>query len=144
MKRVMVALTAVLIAGSSITAAGRTTRRPQLRIGFVTYGQVVATTHTIDGELYVGFLRAEMKLGIHGRVVYVAPTQDASAALTSLARQRYDLVINAVFDAQPVGEVARRFPRVKFLLPDAPMEVLAGRPKNVEGTVYRSAEAGYL
>jgi basic membrane protein A len=40
--------------------------------------------------------------------------------------------------------VARRFPDVKFLLPDAPLFSLPHRPRNVQGTIFRRNEVGFL
>jgi basic membrane protein A len=91
-----------------------------------------------------GFLRAEKELAIRGRVVYVGPTQDPSGALSYLARQKYDLVIVALPRLDVVYGVARKFPRVRFFLIDLLGDGPPHKPKNVQGSVYRAEEAGYL
>ena len=87
-------------------------------------------------------------LGVEGRVLQVAPNQDAQGVLTFLARQKYDLVIMGIPDPWSVAAVAPKYPDTKFLLPDVPrqalLEVVPRVPKNIQGTVFRAEEAGYL
>ena len=68
--------------------------------------------------------------------------------LTFLARQKYDLVIMGIPDPWSVAAVAPKYPDTKFLLPDVPVQALLEAvprvPKNVQGTVFRAEEAGYL
>jgi len=142
MKRPVVALTMLLVGLFLPTSGGQATSRGKLRVGFVSTAGAVPTTRTLEGEPLAGFLRAERELGIEGRVLYA--TQNPSQALASFARQRYDLVIDAFPYANPVDSVAAKFPRVRFLLVDAPFETLRHRPKNVQGSIYRVEEAGYL
>jgi basic membrane protein A and related proteins len=62
-----------------------------------------------------------------------------------LARQRYDLVIVFRFGYYgALGEVARRQPQARFAIMDAPLSYIPGRPRNVEGVVFRTSEAAYL
>jgi basic membrane protein A len=44
----------------------------------------------------------------------------------------------------PVPAIAREFPDTKFLVPDASVRDLPSRAKNIQGTVFRSEQAGYL
>ena len=142
MKRPVAALAALLVGLCLPASGGHAASRGKLRVGFVSTAGAVPTTRTIEGGLLVGFLRAERKLGIQGRVLYA--TQNPTEALTSFARQRYDLVVDAFPYANPVDAVARQFPRVRFQLSDAPFETLRHRPKNVQGSIYRAEQAGYL
>src|SRR5919197_383755 len=123
----------VLVAGSDATGAGQ--------VGYVDLPGTIAGKRTLLGEPLLGFRRAITKPGVQGKVLYVPPNQDATAALASFARQRYDLVINGVPDPNPVDPVARRFPRVKFFLPDFPIQALEHRRKNVLGSRYIAEEA---
>jgi basic membrane protein A len=47
-------------------------------------------------------------------------------------------------EARDLARVAGKFPSTKFAILDAPWEVLTGRPKNVEGTVFRTEEPSFL
>ena len=143
MKRPTLAVAALLVAACLVATGGRATAKRQLKVGFVTFAGVVPTTRTLEGQAFAGFLRAERRLGINGRVVYVGPTQDPVRALAGLARQDYDLVISAIPFEEPPMIAARQFPRVRFLIADAPNKA-GHRLENVERTVYRAEEAGYL
>lgn len=143
MKRAFLALAALLVAACLVATGGRATAKRQLRVGFVTLAGVVPTTRTLEGQAFAGFLRAEKRLGISGRVVYVGPTEDPVRALTGLARQDYDLVISAIPFEEPPEAAARQFPSVRFLIVDAPGKN-PHRRKNLERTVYRAEQAGYL
>jgi basic membrane protein A len=146
MKGGTLAVTALLVAGCLAATGGKATGKRQLRVGFVSYSGVVATKRTLEGQMLSGFLKAAKKLDIRGRVVYVAPTQDPSGAMSLLARERYDLIIVALPRLDIVYSVARKFPHVRFFLVDIPIESdrPPHEPKNVQGSIYRSEEAGYL
>lgn len=145
MKRPTLAVAALLVVACLAAAGGRATEKRDLRVGFVIYAGVEPSQRTFEGQMFKGFLRADKKLAVQGRVAYIAPKEDPSTALDSFARQRYDLVI-AAFPG-PLGSLeasARRFPQVRFFLPDVPFEALPHSPKNVRGSFYRAEEAGYL
>jgi basic membrane protein A len=113
-------------------------------VGYVVEAGVVPSRNDLFGLPYDGFIRAVKRLGVEGRVVQIAPNQDATGALSLLARQRYDLIIMGAPAPDAVGAVAREFPKVRFLLPDQPLRSIPSHPKNVQGTVFRAGEAGYL
>ena len=144
MKRAATALAPVFAAACVLVAGSDATGTGQVRVGYVALTGTIAGKRTLLGEPLLGFRRAITKPGVQGKVLYVPPNQDATAALASFARQRYDLVINGVPDPNPVDPVARRFPRVKFFLPDFPIQALEHRRKNVLGSRYIAEEAGYL
>jgi basic membrane protein A len=65
--------------------------------------------------------------------------------LSSLARQKYDLVIAVGFlMADAVDTVAARFPQTRFAIIDYPWEALKSKPKNVDGLVFKQEQGGYL
>ncbi len=127
-----------------VAAGGGASAAPQLRIGYVAIAGTVPSTRTLFGLPLLGFVRAVKKFDVQGQVVYVAPNQDPTAALESLARQRYDLVIAGFPGGGPVDAVAGKFPQVKFLMPDLALRELPHAHANVQGTVFRAEEAGYL
>jgi len=144
MKGVTLVLAPFLVGGLLLATGAGAASKPRLRVGYVAFAGTVPSERDLFGAPLLGYLRAVRKLGVQGRVVYVAPNEDSTGALTSLARQKYDLIINGTPDPNGVDAVAKRFPRVKFLLPATPIQALRHRPKNVRGSVYRVEEAAYL
>ncbi len=138
------ALAALLVTVLMLAGSDGATAKPQLRIGYVVAAGTEPSERNLFGLPLLGFVRAVKKFDVQGRVVYVSPNQDPTAALESLARQRYDLIIMGFPGVQAVGGVARKFPGVKFLLPDNPRADLRHAGANVQGTVFRAEEAGYL
>ncbi len=144
MRRTLLAL-AVAAGATLLLAPGENApARPPLRVGLVVGAGATPDRNQLFGLPYDGFIRAVERLGIEGRVLQAAPNQDAVGALSFLARQRYDLVINAFPDAEPLVTVARDFPKTKFLMPDQSVHDLSSPRKNVQGTAFRAEEAGYL
>jgi basic membrane protein A len=144
MQRGITAFAALLVAACLTATGGKATAGGQPTIGFVVQSGVVPTKRTLEGQMFAGFLQAERKLAIRGRVVYTSPTQDSTAALSSLARQRYDLIIVSLPRIDIVYTVARKFPRARFFLMDIPIHGPPNPPKNVHGSHYRAEEGGYL
>jgi basic membrane protein A and related proteins len=144
MKRGTFAVAALLVVACLGATGGRATGKRQLRIGFVTYSGVVPSKHSLDGQMLAGFLEAANKLDIQGRVVYVGPTEDATGALTFLARQKYDLILIALPRLDIVYSVARKFPHVRFFSIDTALHGAPHKPRNAQGSLYRAEEAGYL
>ena len=144
MKRRTLAVVALLLAACLVATGGKAERTRQPRVGFVIYSGTVPTKRTLDGQMLAGFLQAAKKLAIQGRVVYVGPTQDPTAAMTLLARQRYDLILVALPRLDVVYDVARKFPRVRFFSLDTALHGPPHKPKNAQGSLYRAEEAGYL
>jgi len=124
------------------------TGQRQLRVGFVVGAGDTPDRSQLFGLPYDGFIKAVKAYDLEGRVLQVAPNQDAQAVLTFLARQKYDLVIIGFPDLWSVAAVAPKYPDTKFLLPDFSRQELLPAiprvPKNVQGTVFRAQEAGYL
>jgi basic membrane protein A len=134
----------LLVVACAAAAGGSATARRQLKVGFVTYSGVIPSQHTLDGQMLLGFLRAEKKLAFQGRVVLISPTGDPAEALAYLGRQKYDLVIVAVPRIDVVFGVARKFPGVRYFVLDGPVHGPPHQPKNVQSSIYRAQEASYL
>jgi basic membrane protein A len=65
--------------------------------------------------------------------------------LTTLAQQKYDLVIAVGFLMGDATEkVAGKFPGVKFAIIDSSAAGMKSKPTNVEGLLFSEQEAGYL
>ena len=133
-----------IVAAIALTAGEGVTAQRNVRIGYVTSSGATPDPNDLFGRPYAGFISTVHALGLQGRVVQVSPNQDAWGALSLLARQRYDLVIVGLPAFDSVVSVARAFPRTKFLLPDLSVRDIKNPPKNIQGSVFRAEEAGYL
>ena len=142
MRRAVLVLVAVVAA--TALAGERAPAASQLRVGYVVGAGYAPDRTNLFGLPYDGFIRAVEALPVQGRVLQVAPNQDATGPLSLLARQRYDLVIVGLPATDATVAVARRFPGTKFLEPDASRRDLTRPPKNIQGTVFRAEEAGDL
>jgi basic membrane protein A len=101
--------------------------------------------HGFNQLAYEGLQRAERNLGIRGDVYQSASAQDYVPNLSTAARKKADLVVAVGFDqAAAVAKVAKQFPNTHFAIIDVDQRDLAGRPKNVEGLIFREQEVGYL
>ncbi len=94
---------------------------------------------------YVGLLRAESQLHIHGRVLTSSSGADYLPNLTTLAQQGYNLIIPVGFlMADATDAVAKQFPQSKFAMVDSDATAEKGNPKNIEGLLFEEQQAGYL
>jgi basic membrane protein A len=94
---------------------------------------------------YKGLKRAERELGIHGRVVEANSVADYVPNMAALARQGYDLIIGVGFaQGDAVAAAAKRFPNTSFAIVDVDQASLKGKPKNVQGLLFREEQVGYL
>jgi basic membrane protein A len=143
------ALASLLGAVLVISIGGSADAKPALRVAYVTEAGTLPNERDLLGAPLLGFVRAVKQFGVEGRVFYVPPNQDSVGTLESAARQKYDLIIVALFgvpsnEPTPVDIAARKFPRVKFLLLDAPVATLFRPRPNVQGTVFQTEQAAYL
>ena len=92
-----------------------------------------------------GLEDAKSKLGIEGRVLISKSNADYVPNLSTLAQQKYDLVIAVGFlMASATEKVAKKFPDVKFAIIDSSAPAMKSKPTNVEGLLFKEQEAGYL
>jgi basic membrane protein A len=92
-----------------------------------------------------GLKDAQAQLGIEGRVLISKSNADYVPNLTTLAQQKYDLVIAVGFlMAGATEKVAGKFPDVKFAIIDSAAADMKSKPTNVEGLLFAEQEAGYL
>jgi basic membrane protein A len=137
-------------AGAATTTSGgatATTSTPKgkaIKVGLVTdIGGL--NDRSFNHLAYVGLQRAEKELGIQGRVLTSKSNADYVPNLTTLAQGRYDLIIPVGFlMADATDAVATQVPTAKFAMVDVDATSLKGKPKNVEGLLFKEQEAGYL
>ena len=100
---------------------------------------------SFNQSAYEGLKRAESELGAEIRALTSKSNADYVPNLTTLARQKYDLVIGVGFlMGEAVEKVANAFPDVQFAIIDYPQAIMKSKPKNVSGLLFKEAEAGYL
>jgi basic membrane protein A len=92
-----------------------------------------------------GLERAKSQLGVDGRVLTSKSNADYVPNLSTLAQQKYDLVIGVGFlMSDAMDTVATKFPNVNFAIIDFPQAGLKHKPTNVRGLLFKENEAGYL
>jgi basic membrane protein A len=92
-----------------------------------------------------GLERAKSELGVEGRVLTSSKNSDYVPNLSSLAQQKYDIVIGVGFlMSDAMATVAKKFPTTNFAIIDFPQSGLKGKPTNVRGLLFKENEAGYL
>ena len=94
---------------------------------------------------YKGLQQAKAELGADIRVVTSKSNADYVPNLSSLARQKYDLVVAVGFlMGDATAKVAKSFPDTNFAIVDFPYAALKGKPANTHGLLFKEQEAGYL
>jgi len=117
---------------------------PKLKVGMVTdIGGL--NDRSFNESAYKGLKRAESDLGVEVRAITSKSNADYVPNLTTLARQKYDLVIAVGFlMAEATEKVAGQFPDVNFAIIDYPQTAMKSKPTNVEGLLFAENESGYL
>jgi basic membrane protein A len=88
---------------------------------------------------------AQAQLGVETRVLISDSNADYVPNLTTLAQQRYDLIVPVGFlMADATNTVASKLPDSKFAIVDSSAAGLKDKPKNVVGLLFKEQEAGYL
>ena len=92
-----------------------------------------------------GLQTAVKQLGVDGRVLISKQNSDYIPNLTTLAQQKYDLIIgNGFLMADAVETAAKKFPQQKFAIIDYSPTLMKSKPTNVVGLPFKEQEAGYL
>jgi basic membrane protein A and related proteins len=140
---VVAAIAAAALLSGQTTPAGASAART-LKVGLsVDEGQL--NDHGFNQLAYAGLKKAESVLGVQGRVVQAASAADYVPNMATLARQGYDLIIGVGFaQGDAIAAVAKRFPKTRFAIVDVSNADLKGKPKNVEGLLFKEQEVGYL
>jgi basic membrane protein A len=155
--RLLQALAAALVTVVAVVAAGcggggdesaggttESTASSALEVGLVADAGEL-NDNGFNELAYNGLKRAERELGIQGRVVEANSAADYIPNMTSLARQGYDLIIGVGFaQGDAIAATAKRFPNTSFAIVDVDQSTLKGKPKNVQGLLFREQQVGYL
>jgi basic membrane protein A and related proteins len=129
---------AVVLFGAIVgdARAGRQDRHPRVVL--------VASGCNSNDFICHSFVAALRKTRVSGQVISLDPREDRVGTLSLLAQQGYDLVIVDFASVDALEIVAARFPKTRFALFDAPLDVLRGHPRNVAAIVHLPNEAAYL
>jgi basic membrane protein A len=129
---------------SSNEPAATATPEKKIKVGMVTdIGGL--NDRSFNESAYKGLKQAESELGIDVRAITSKSNADYVPNLTTLARQKYDLVVAVGFlMAEATEKVAGQFPDVNFAIIDSSQAAMKTKPKNVEGLLFAEQESGYL
>jgi basic membrane protein A and related proteins len=129
-------------AGTTSTAAAPA--KKDVKVGLVTdIGGL--NDRSFNSLANKGLEDAKSTLGATGRVLTSKSNADYVPNLSTLAQQKYDLVVGVGFlMADAVGTVAKKFPDTKFAIIDVDATSLKGKPKNVQGLLFKEQQSGYL
>jgi basic membrane protein A and related proteins len=116
----------------------------KIKIGMVTdVGGL--NDRSFNESAYKGLKRAESELGAEIRVITSKTNADYVPNLSTLARQKFDLVLAVGFlMGESTEKVANSFPTTSFAVIDYPQAIMKSKPKNVSGLLFKENEAGYL
>jgi basic membrane protein A len=129
---------------SSSSSASSAPQGKKIKVGLVTDigGLNDRSFNQLANE---GMQRAIKELGVNGRVLISKQNSDYIPNLTTLATQKYDLIIgNGFLMADAVETAAQKFPQQKFAIIDYSPSLMKSKPKNVVGLPFKEQEAGYL
>jgi len=100
---------------------------------------------SFNAAAYQGLKESKSQLGTDIRVLTSSSNADYVPNLSSLARQKYDLVIAVGFlMAEATEKVAKSFPNTKFAIIDSSQAAMKSKPSNVAGLLFSEQQAGYL
>ena len=118
--------------------------KPAIKVGLVTDigGLNDRSFNQLANE---GLERAKSELGVEGRALTSESDADYVPNLSTLAQQKYDLVIGVGFlMSDSINTVAKQFPDTNFAIIDFSQAGLKDKPANVRGLLFKENEAGYL
>jgi basic membrane protein A len=133
-------------AAASTSAGSTSTAAPakKIKVGLVTdIGGL--NDRSFNALANKGLKDAQAQLGVEGRVLISKSNADYVPNLSTLAQQKYDVVIAVGFlMGEATEKVAKKFPNVKFAIIDSSAVGMKSKPTNVEGLLFAEQEAGYL
>ncbi|MEO8687940.1 MAG: BMP family ABC transporter substrate-binding protein [Solirubrobacteraceae bacterium] len=129
---------------SSGSGSSTKTAKKKIKIAMVTdIGGL--NDRSFNALAYEGLKQSKSQLGADIRVLTSKSNADYVPNLSTLARQKYDLVIAVGFlMADATDKVAKSFPNVNFAIIDNSQAALKSKPANVEGLLFKEQESGYL
>jgi basic membrane protein A len=121
-----------------------TSAKKKVKIGVVTDTGGL-NDRSFNALAYKGLKQAKADLGADIRVLISKANSDYVPNLSTLARQKYDLIVaNGFLMAGATEKVAKSFPNTNFAIIDYSQGLMKSKPKNVKGLLFKEQEAGYL
>jgi basic membrane protein A len=140
-----VAVGVALLAASAAAGGAHHASKPARQPRVVLLDNPGAGCSPANEPYYCGpFRRAARLTGVSGRLVSLTLREDPGDTLELIARQGHDLVIAGALYTEALGEAAPRVPKARFAIIDWSLAGVPGRPRNVQGVVFRASEAAYL
>jgi basic membrane protein A and related proteins len=130
--------------GSSGSSSSSSDTKKPIKVGLVTDigGLNDRSFNQLANE---GVERAKSDLGVDIKVLTSKSDADYVPNLSSLAQQKYDLIIGVGFlMSDAVNTVATKFPDANFAIIDFSQAALKGKPTNVRGLLFSEQEPGYV
>jgi basic membrane protein A and related proteins len=130
--------------GTSSSSSSSTDTKKAIKVGLVTDigGLNDRSFNQLANE---GVERAKSELGVDVKVLTSKSDADYVPNLSSLAQQKYDLVIGVGFlMSDAMNTVATKFPDTNFAIIDFSQAALKGKPANVRGLLFAEQEPGYV
>jgi basic membrane protein A len=130
--------------GSSSSSSSSSSDQKPVKVGLVTDigGLNDRSFNQLANE---GVERAKSELGADIKVLTSKSDADYVPNLSSLAQQKYDLVIGVGFlMSDAVNTVSTKFPDTKFAIIDFSQSALKAKPTNVRGLLFSEQEPGYV
>jgi basic membrane protein A len=130
--------------GGSSSGSSSKPEQKKVKIGVVTDTGGL-NDRSFNALAYKGLKQAKADLGADIRVLISKANSDYIPNLSTLARQKYDLIVaNGFLMAGATEKVAKSFPNVNFAIIDYSQALMKSKPKNVKGLLFKEQEAGYL
>jgi basic membrane protein A len=130
--------------GGGSSASTPTATAKKLKVGLVTDigGLNDRSFNQLANE---GLKRAASELGVETKVLPSKSNADYVPNLSSLAQQKYDVVVAVGFlMADATDTVASKFPNTKFAIIDVDATTMKHKPTNVAGLLFTEQQSGYL
>jgi basic membrane protein A len=129
---------------SSSSGSGSTptpSAAPKLKVGLVTdIGGL--NDRSFNQLANQGVQQAKSQLGVDVRVLTSKSNADYVPNLSTLAQQKYDLVIGVGFlMADAMDTVSSKFPSTKFAIIDVDATTLKHKPTNVQGLLFKEQQS---
>jgi basic membrane protein A and related proteins len=134
-----IAVAAAWVTGAATTGAARSEPRVAVVIG------VGGCPGTATLRLCEGVRSATRRTGVQARIMSPTFRESPVDFLSLIAQQHYDaVVLFGLASAPQAAAVARRYPKVAFVVMDASRADLPKAPPNVAGEVLQTREAAFL
>ena len=105
----------------------------------------LTVSEAADARAAEAGLQAAERHGVTGRSIRSGSASSALAGLRTCVRGGAELTIGVGYLMEaPMNAIATAYPGRAFAIVDASVRTLASRPRNVQGVLFRTEQAGYL